>query len=382
MPREWTPPPFRIARRALPPLLAVLAAPLPAAAQTGGRTPLRVERLLTLGGDSASSGAEFVDVADVAAAPSGELYVLDAGDRAVKVYTPAGRFVRRFGRQGGGPGEFALPVSLRVDSLVRVSDLGQRRMSYFALDGRHVRTVPSPVFGETALLGLAPLRNGWAVGATPTRMGVAADGTLTGSAWVAVIAARAGGGADTLLRLHSGNSAVYPRDGNGPYGPFGSHVGRGGAHAVLGDSMVAVADGYSGAVRWYRADRGGLALVRTRRLESRSRPVTRDDVRRIERELYAQNPDFPRGLVIEPPPRVSIATQALFATDGSLWIRNTDGRGHAHVWTVFDAAGEVSLRLSLPAGFELHHVRGDRLYGVARTASDAPVVQVYRLVRG
>jgi hypothetical protein len=369
------------ARRTILPLVALIAAP--AAAQAGGRTPaLRVERLLTLGGDFASSGATFVDVTDVATTPAGELYVLDSGDRAVKVYSPEGRFLRRFGRQGGGPGEFQLPTGLRVDSLVRVSDLGQRRMSYFGLDGRHVETVRSPVLGEIPLLGLAPLRNGWAVGATPSRMGVDADGTITGSPWVAVIATGPGGRTDTLLRLHSGTASVYPRDGRGPYGPFGSHVGRGGAHAVLGDSIVATADGYSGEVRWYRADRGGFTLVRTRQLQSRSRPVTGEDVRRIQRELYARNPHFPRGLVIEPPPRVSIAIQALFAPDGPLWIRNTGGRGHGHVWTVFNPAGEVSIRLSLPAGFDLYHVRGDLLYGVTRTRNDAPVVQVYRLVRG
>ncbi|HEX2076852.1 MAG TPA: hypothetical protein VHG08_04060 [Longimicrobium sp.] len=163
---------------------------------------------------------------------------------------------------------------------------------------------------------------------------------------------------------------------------FDTHAGEGGAEAVLGDSIVATANGYTGEVRWYRADRQGLTLVRTRQLPSRSRPVTQDDVRRMERELYARHRDLPRRLVLEPPPRISVPTQALFAPDGSLWIRNTAGRNHAHVWTVFDAAGEITLRVSLPAGFDLRHVRGDRLYGVTRTENDAPMVQVYRLHRG
>ena len=364
---------------ALLPLLLIATA---AGAQPGGAGPqVRVERVLSLGGDDGAREAVLVDVADVATGPAGELYVLDAGDRAVKVYSPAGRFVRRFGRQGGGPGEFQVPTSLRVDTRVRVSDLGQQRMSYFTLDGRHLETARSPELGDMPLLGLAPLRNGRIVGSTPTRMTATSEG-MTGSAWMAVVALAPGGRADTLLRLHSGLSTFRPRDGEGPQGPFASHVGRGGAHAVLGDSIVATADGYSGEVRWYRADRDGLTLIRTRRLESRSRPVTPDDVRSIERQLYAENPEFPRGMVIDPAPRVSIASQALFAPDGSLWIRNTAGRDHAHVWTVYDAAGEITQRLSLPAGFDLRHVRGDRLYGVSRTENDAPIVQVYRLIRG
>jgi hypothetical protein len=244
-----------------------------------------------------------------------------------------------------------------------------------------VETVRTPEIGEIPLLGLVPLRNGRVVGATAVRMHVNAAGERTGSQWAAVLMMGPGGRADTLLRVHDGGSAFHADGGRAAYGSIDSHVGRGGAHAVLGDSVVATADGYSGEVRWYRADRAGLALFRTRQLQSRSRPVTRDDVRRIERLLLA-DPELPRRLVIEPPPRVSIATQALFAPDGSLWIRNTAGKGQAHVWTVFDAAGEVAMRLSLPAGFDLRHVRGDRLYGITRTENDAAVVQVYRLVRG
>jgi hypothetical protein len=363
---------------------ALLLAALPARAQQTAAPPqVRLERLLSLGGDRAGRDAAFADVSDVAAGPSGEVYVLDAGDKSVRVFSAAGRLVRRFGREGAGPGEFNLPVSIRVDSLVAVSDLGQQRMSYFTLDGRHLRTARTEVPGGVSLLRVVPLRHGRVVGVTPASLGVRPGGSgHTGSAYSAVVVAGPGGAVDTLLRPHSGSAIFHPRQEQVPFGTFDTHAGRGGAHAVLGDSILATADGYTGQVRWYRADRQGLTLLRTRQLQSRSRPVGADDLRRMERELYAQYARLPRGLVVEPPPRVSIASQALFAPDGSLWIRNTAGRGAAHVWTVFNAAGEVTLRLSLPAGFELQQVRGDRLYGVARTENDAPVVQVYRLVRG
>lgn len=375
--------PAAVHRRAWLLLLPALLAAPPAGAQRAAAPQVRLERLLSLGGDQAGREAAFADVADIAASPSGEVYVLDAGDKSVRVFSPTGRLVRRFGREGAGPGEFNLPISLRVDSLVAVSDLGQQRMSYFTLEGRHVRTARNQVPGGVSLLRLVPLRHGRMVGVTPASLGVRPGGTgHTGSAYSAVVVAGPGGSLDTLLRPHSGSAIFHPRQGQVPFGTLDTHAGRGGAHAVLGDSILAAADGYTGEVRWYRADRQGLTLIRTRQLQSRSRPVGADDLRQMERQLYAQYPDLPRRLVIEPPPRVSIASQAVFAPDGSLWIRNTAGRGHAHVWTVFDAAGEVTLRLSLPAGFDLQHVRGDRLYGVARTANDAPVVQVYRLVRG
>jgi hypothetical protein len=344
---------------------------------------VRLERVLSLGGDFAARDLAFADVADIVATAAGELYVLDAGDKSVRVFSRDGRLVRRFGREGAGPGEFNLPVALRVDSLVAVSDLGQQRMSYFTLDGRHLRTARNPVPGDLPLLRVVGLRNGQVVGVTPSVVGVSTRGNgRTGSPYAAVVIAGPGQAVDTLLHPHSGSAIFHPRAAQAPFGTFDTHAGRGGAHAVLGDSILAAADGYTGEVRWYRADRQGLTLVRTRQLPSRSRTVGDEDVRRMERELYARYADLPKGLVVEPPPRVSIATQALFAPDGSLWIRNTAARGQAHVWTIFDAAGEITLRLSLPAGFDLLHVRGDRLYGVARTENDTPVVQVYRMLRG
>jgi hypothetical protein len=385
----------RVAILLLPLLLAPhparAQAPARAAAHLGASRPaaapplpiIRLERVLTLGGDHAGRETAFADVADIAAGAAGEVYVLDAGDKSVRVFSSAGAPVRRFGREGAGPGEFNLPVSLRVDTLVAVSDLGQQRMTYFSMDGRHLRTQRDPTPGGLPLLRVVALRNGQIVGVTPSVMGVSARGSgRTGSPFAAVIVAGAGGSVDTLLRPHAGSALFHPRDAAAPFGTFETHAGRGGAHAVLGDSILAVADGYSGQVTWYRAERQGLTRLRTRQLDSRSRAVTPDDVRRMERQLYAQFAELPRGLVVEPPPRVSIATQALFAPDGSLWIRNTAGRGIAHVWTVFDQAGSVKMRLSLPTGFDLLHVSGDRLYGVTRTANDAPVVQVYRMRPG
>jgi hypothetical protein len=362
-------------------VLGLLMLAAPAAAQTAESPRFNVERILTLGADAGRDDAVFVDINDVATSPSGDIYVLDTGDKAVKVYGPTGRFVRRFGRAGGGPGEFQMPTAIRVDSLVHVSDPPQQRMSHFALDGRHVRTARTPEVGERVVVSLLPLRHGRSVGVTPARMSSGPEGA-TDQRNVEVLLLGAGGRADTLLRVHSGATAFHAR--NGAFGMFESHAGPGGAHAVLGDSLVATADGYSGQVRWYRADRGGLTLVRTRQLPSRSRPVTPDDIRRMERTLRERDRENslpPRQVEIDPPPRISIATQALFAADGSLWIRNTAGRDHAHVWTVFDPRGEIAYRLSLPAGFDLRHVRGDRLYGISRTENDAPTVVVYRLVR-
>ena len=151
---------------------------------------------------------------------------------------------------------------------------------------------------------------------------------------------------------------------------------------MLGDSVVATVDGYSGTVHWYRVAPDGLRRFRTRQLPSRSRAVTSDDRRRIERLIRARSPHLPRRLVIETPPQLSVASKALFSDEGFLWIRNTADPARPYVWTVFEPDGDVAYRLSLPAGFDLLHATGDLLYGVRKTENNAPLVQVYRLFRG
>ena len=344
---------------------------------------VRLTLMTQIGGDFARESDMLVRVTGIGVGREGTMYVLDGGDRAVKVYGRDGRFVRRFGREGSGPGEFRSPTSIWVDSVIRVSDLGQQRISRFSLEGRHLSTDRAPFLGEAPVLRMVPLRHGRMIGVTPAHYGVYADGRSNSNPFSTVLVASPGTPVryDTLLRYHSGATAYHPPDANVPFGTVDSHVGMGGSYAVLGDSIVATADGYTGTVRWYRVGPEGLRLVRTRQLHSRSRLVSADDRRLIERRVRERSPRFPRELVLETPPRVSVATQALFADDGTLWIRNTGEGVPEHVWTLFDSEGEVSLRIRTPSGFDLRAVAGDRLYGVAKTENDSPLVRVYRMIR-
>ena len=318
---------------------ALASAPSAAAAQSGPRVPqFRIQQVLSLGGDFAGENTSFADVEGIGVSRSGNLYVLDGQDRSVRVFDARGRFIRRFGRQGGGPGEFQVPTGIWVDSIVGVSDGSQQRMSYFTLDGRHLRTVPAAMAGESPVLRLRPLRHGRAVGATPARMGLSANGAVReGSPYSAVVLVAGGAVSDTLLRMHSGASSYHPEDAVVPFGLMPSHMGQGGAYAVLGDSVVATVDGYSGTVHWYRVTPDDVRQFRTRQLPSRSRAVTSDDRRRIERLIRARSPNLPRRLAIETPPQVSIASRALFSDEGFLWNpqhrRSGPGVRLDRVWT-------------------------------------------------
>jgi hypothetical protein len=362
-------------------LLAFFVPALHAQDTVTGRPQFRLQRIVSLGGDLAPEREAFSDIAGIAVSTRGVLYVLDAGNRAVHAFDRTGRFIGRFGRRGSGPAEFQDPATIWVDSVVNVADMTQHRLAQFTLDGQHLRTMPLPTAGDVPLLKVRMLRNGLYVGETLGRIRITAEGVDLQSLRSAVVVLSQTSAVDTLAWFETSAAPYHPRDAFVPFGLHPTHVGNGGGYAILGDSVVAIADGHRGVVRWYRADGHRLVAVRTRQLPSRSRPLDAADRSRIAREIREKNSSLPRQLVIGYPDRISVASYAVFSDDGHLWIRNTAEPGQAHVWTVYDAAGALAYRLSLPPGFDLSYVRGDVLYGTARTPNDAPLVQVYRLIR-
>jgi uncharacterized membrane protein YgcG len=85
----------------------------------------------------------FGIVAGVAFDAAENLYVLDRQSARVMVYDRTGRFLRQIGREGQGPGELMVPLSLAIagDGTVIVSDIGRRGYSLFRPDGTFLRNV-------------------------------------------------------------------------------------------------------------------------------------------------------------------------------------------------------------------------------------------------
>lgn len=93
---------------------------------------------------SAPSGADQVDVAPLALAEDrrGRLWMAFEGE-GLRIYDARGAFLRRIGRTGQGPGEFATPDLLRAlpnDSML-VVDVMNRRATILDPQGRVARTL-------------------------------------------------------------------------------------------------------------------------------------------------------------------------------------------------------------------------------------------------
>jgi len=73
---------------------------------------------------------------------SGGLAIADASEADVKIFDDHGRLSLRIGRKGKGPGEFVVPVAVRIDSLKRVHVLDAARdmMSIFDSSGIFIRS--------------------------------------------------------------------------------------------------------------------------------------------------------------------------------------------------------------------------------------------------
>ena len=87
---------------------------------------------------------------DLAILQSGELLISDGyKNRCVHYFSPDGTWLRRFGDDGTGPGEFKLVHCVRVDRYNRiwVCDRENRRIQIFDSDGQYItewNNIPQP----------------------------------------------------------------------------------------------------------------------------------------------------------------------------------------------------------------------------------------------
>jgi hypothetical protein len=80
---------------------------------------------------------------DIAVSKNGNIYVLDSKDCKIKCFSPQGKFLFSFGREGEGPGEFspdASTLKILKDGNIYLIDNGLRRITIFSLDGKYIKS--------------------------------------------------------------------------------------------------------------------------------------------------------------------------------------------------------------------------------------------------
>jgi len=100
--------------------------------------PWELEPLFSLGG--AAAGPETfhsVVVSSVDVDAQGRIFVLDRRDHRVVAFDSQGEFLLEMGGEGGGPGEFRIPVTMDVgpDGTIAVFDFGKGHLVRFTSEG-------------------------------------------------------------------------------------------------------------------------------------------------------------------------------------------------------------------------------------------------------
>lgn len=117
-----------------------------------------------IGGEEAD---QLYQVTDIEVGPDGEIYALSGVGNDVRVFSPTGKFVRSWGRQGEGPGEFQGPLDLAVArDTVAITD--GERVHFFDLSGRFLNSVwPGRQMGQYSAFAIHATNLGWVVGIRP-----------------------------------------------------------------------------------------------------------------------------------------------------------------------------------------------------------------------
>ena len=371
--------------------LVLLSTPAPAASQELTRTAdsSRVALDLRLG-ETDDSTASFGLVIDVEVDASGRLFVLDYREQRVTVFDARGRFLRSFGRRGGGPAEFefARQLTLMRDSLWVIQ--AQNRVTGFSLGDRtSARTTRLPTSGLGQWIEAISQR-GFLVATT----GSAGLGFGTRSAYLQIVEDRSPrrdtiGIVEVPQRSFRYTSTVpgskYPARSQGlqPFvlGPLFA-LARNGA-------TLFTAFAKEGHLRLLERSVAGVTLW-TRELTYAPVPVTPKDVQRYLDSI--SSPRTVRGVGRIVPDRRAIeaalvrprdwppVTKLVIGVDSSIWLRVGGPNTGMESWWFFTRTGPVE-RVQLPPGFTLLRASRSYVWGTRTNADDVPLVERYRVTR-
>jgi hypothetical protein len=347
----------------------------------GERWSVEAVPTLQLGVVEGEQAQMFGRVVDALRLPDGTIVVADGGNIDVRFFDGEGRFLRRVGREGKGPGEFEGITQLAScdgDSVI-AWDPWLRRASIFDAQGTLGRSfaLESPSAGRSVYgrwecgAGGEVVLMGW-----PSYDGIP-QGLFRPAQPVAL--ANVGDGRITVaLGEVAGDDRYGTPGGSGP-APLGHRtvVAMGVGRAYLGTG-----DGYE--IRGYRLD-GTLDLLLRR--PDAVRAITREDLARYREEELAQvsDPDRRRErerMLLEMEfPTTFPAYEALRTDpDGHLWVQSYPRPGeYGAEWAVFEPDGEWLGDVRMPEGLEVYEIGRDYVLGRWQDEVGVNYVRLYRL---
>jgi hypothetical protein len=348
-----------------------------------------VEEIRIGSADDPDSG--FSRIRTVRVSDKGDVYVLDATSREVRVFSAKGERLRVMGGPGDGPGEFSLPGDMGlIGDTLWVEDGGRRRLTWFGPNGDVLSTMSTQgVPFESGVRGVS-------IRLTPSRprpdgliesdrsLVVSPDREIRPYRYPVVLFDRQGAVVDTLRWETADENAVTFRA-----------AGRQGYAPVLGPVSPVVAELVDGwvVVDWTvpAGTTNGLMNIRRVRHE-------RDTVyRQALRYRAVPVPDSILDSLIAP--RLSIAAmlgltegqmqsalreaidlpesrppiRIVYAGgDGTVWVQLNTPPADVAEWVLIGADGSPQGRLKLPARMRIYHSELPTIWAVDLDDVDVP----------
>lgn len=264
-----------------------------------------------------------------------------------------GRFVRRMGASGSGPGEFRMPRAMgrRADS-IWVWDPAVARLSVFSPAGMLSRSVALPSTGQATLLA-----DGRVTVHTTRGYGTAGGEEKTRLQVRLVNRASASLGSVLFEREYGYKVLQYRRGGGTIVGVQPFEDGALFATCPDGTGFIyldrRVVPGWTRTFGVTRLAPGGERGYSVR-IPYPAVPITADRMQRAVSYLMGEGPPDNAGLearvraAIARPAHLPTVSQVLCGTDGSVWLRREDTAAADFRWTILDEHGAAATDVTIP----------------------------------
>jgi hypothetical protein len=323
-------------------------------------------------------------VSGIAQFADGAIAVGNGGSHEIRVFDRHGRFLRAFGREGEGPGEFkGLSGIIVVDDAVHVFDWSLDRVSIFDPDGTFQRSYRVMLPGGDPPMVVDGLADGsWLVtksfAFSPSNISAVVRDTLP-----YLLVRSEGADVDSLGLFPGIEFFVY---GNERQTSASSLVFGRMTLAATGDERVAIGANDRYEVAIYSLDGRLERLIRRAHVP---RAVTQADIDagKAKRLEEGTDPNFRRQveqLYLEMPiPETMPAFDELrLDALGMLWVRDPLSPVDRHAtWHVYDVDGRWLGIVTTPTDLGLREIGDDGVLATWKDEHDVEHVRVYRLDR-
>ncbi len=336
--------------------------------------------IVVLGGPDATGPTQFRNIRGVLSDADGNLWVVDGGSKEVRLFRADGSHWKTVGGQGEGPGEYLRPRLLGDIDGDRVAIWDDRlsRMTLYEANGRLARTVSAGTDGDIPPQAFLAFNDGTILAQIPETFSapsLEAGDILGASLKLLRITLPAGqreelASAPTVQWLWTGNQQV-------PL-PFSIPP----VFAIDGQRLF-LAHGSAPRIRVYEGS------IVTDEFGSTQTPTPVSNTHRAEyRAFFTEQLSDPilraaylSAIDVAEAPTLLPAYDRLIVDDaGRTWAQRyqIDQLG-SRVWEVFDADRSALGKVNTPAGFLVHGITFDRIYGVAFDDLGVETVAVYQL---